>query len=190
METLRRLAGTMLTVCSGIGFGVTAMTGVVAAVVFPTMKELGPSLPAYAAHGGPHWSLAAGMVAERVFNIGFAVTGAALLGAMASVLVLAFTRGRREWPVARLALLFVTTGIFLTHFAWLQPRMDSAAAAYRKAAAAGRADEAAEAKGQFDDMHPIASKLIGGVALSSLALFVASSWTSAAALGRGSAGDA
>jgi uncharacterized membrane protein len=187
METLSRLSSAALTVFSGIVFGITAMTGVVAAVVFPTMRTLGPSLPEYAAYGGPHWSLAAGVVAEKVFVVGFAAAGVALVLALVSGAGVAFTRGRRGWPVARLALLLLTAGIFLTHVAWLRPRMDAAAEEYRVAAAAGRAEGAAEAKSHFDGMHPIASKLIGAVTLSSLALFVASAWSSSAS-GRGRSG--
>lgn len=180
MEAIRRISGVALAIFSGIAFGATAMTGVVAAVVFPTMRSLDPSLPGYAAYSGAHWSLAAGIVAERVFEIGLIVSGVSLVVCLVAIAGVAFTRRAGGWPVVRLALLLITLGIFLTHAAWLAPRMDAAAESYRTAAVAGFAEDAAAAKSQFDGLHPIASKLIGGVTVSSLALFIASAWASSA----------
>ncbi|MFG0259132.1 MAG: hypothetical protein ACF8LK_02175 [Phycisphaerales bacterium JB041] len=176
MNQFARVESTLLVVCAGVAFGVVAMTGVVAAVVFPTVRDLGPVLPDHATYTGPHWSLVAGVVAEGVFRIGFVVVGAALGGALLSVIALAVQRGERRLPVVRLALLVVTLGLFLTHAAWLQPRMDRAATEYRDAAGLGDNAAASEAKARFDAMHPTASKLIGATTIAAPLLFVGSAW--------------
>ena len=177
MNRIARAASTSLIVCAGISFGVMSMTGVVAAVVFPTVRDLGPVLPDHASYTGPHWSLVAGVVAEGVFRIGMVVVGVALFGALLGVLLLAFRRGEQRLPVVRLGLTAVTIGLFLTHAAWLQPRMNAAAAEYRDAASTGNNALAGEAKSRFDSMHPTASRLIGATTVASLLLFVCSAWT-------------
>ena len=93
LSTLTRSLNTLLVVSSGVVFGVLAMTAVVAAVVFPKMRELDPTLPGYPAYDGAHWSLAAGIVAERVFDIGFVIAGVAVAGCIAGVLGLASPAG-------------------------------------------------------------------------------------------------
>jgi len=188
-----RVPAAALTVFSGIAFGVLAMVGVVAAVVFPTMKGLDPTLPGYAGYSGPHWSLAAGVVAERVFTIGFAGAGVALACCVAAVVLLSVSRGAGRLPVGRLALLVIAAGVFLAHVGWLQPRMTEAAREYRAAAARGDEEGAEVAKSQFDAMHPNASRLIMGAALLSLALFIASAWSAGSgsgAVSRGGGGGA
>lgn len=178
MDRVSKLLSTVLVVGSGVAFGVVAMTGVVAAVVFPTVRDLDPTLPGYAGYGGTHWSLAAGVVAERVFRIGFVLTGVALGAALLAVVGLSVRR--RPLPIFRIGLCIVTVGLFLTHVAWLQPRMDDAATNYREAAGAGDDPTAIEAKSRFDALHPTASRLIGATALASLALFAVSAWQASA----------
>ena len=177
---MARIASTGLVVCSGVAFGVTAMTGLVAAVVFPAMRELDPTLGGYAGYDGPHWSLVAGVIAEKVFHVGFVVTGVMLGLSLAAVLGLVVLRRVSGVPIVRLGLVVVTLGLYLTHVGWLQPRMDRAARTYREAASTQQNEVAAAMKSEFDDMHPIASKLIGALALSSFALFTVSAWTASA----------
>lgn len=176
MPRALRVASTSLVLCAGIVFGVVAMTGVFAAVVFPTIHKLDPTLPDFAGYSGPHWSLAAGILAERVFKIGFVVIGIALGGALLSALALLAGRRTEGLPVLRLGLVLLTLGLFVAQIGWLQPRMNDAAGAYRAAAMAGDETAAGEAKEQFDSMHPTASKLLGATALSAFALFGVSAW--------------
>lgn len=180
MNTIARIASTGLVVGSGVAFGVTAMTGVVAAVVFPTMRDLDPTLGGYAGYDGPHWSLAAGVIAEKMFHVGFIVTGLMLGLSLVAVLGLVFLRRMSGVPIVRLGLVVVTLGLFLTHVGWLQPRMDRVSAAYREAASTQQHEVAAEMKAKFDSMHPVASRLVGASALSSLALFLVSAWAASA----------
>lgn len=182
MSTPRRLLETLLIVSSGVVFGVLAMTAVVAAVVFPKMRELDPTLPGFSQYDGAHWSLAAGIIAERVFDIGFVIAGVAVAGCIGGVLGLVFARGGSgasgagRMPIVRLGLTLIVAALFCTHVGWLQRRMDSAAEDYRQAAAAGNNDAAHEAKARFDAMHPTAANLISGSTLAALALFVVSAW--------------
>lgn len=180
MPTLRRWLNTVLVVCSGIVFGVLGMTAVVAAVTFPRMKAMDPVLPAYSGYDGPHWSLAAGWVAEGVFDIGFLIAGLAVAGCVGSVLGLVFARGRWGVPIVRLGLTLVVTALFCTHVGWLQRRMDDAASEYRDAARQGDNQAAHEAKARFDAMHPMASNLISGTTLAALLLFGVSAWQAGA----------
>jgi len=175
METVNWISRIALTVCSGVAFGVLAMTGVVAAVVFPAMRDLDPALPQYSGYSGQHWSLAAGLIAERFFGVGFVAVGVALGVCVAAAGGLVLCRGSSRLPAARLGLLAIAAGVFLTHVAWLQPAMRGAALEYRAAAASGDEIVAREAKARFDALHPYASGLVLGASASSLALFVASS---------------
>lgn len=177
MNGLDKAASTGLVVCAGVTFGVVAMTGVVAAVVFPTMRDLGPTLPEYASYTGPHWPLAAGVIAEKIFQIGFIVVGVALAGAVLALLTAIARNLGRRFPICRAGLLVVTLGLYLTHMGWLQPRMNAAANEYRQAAREGDKDTAAEAKSQFDALHPTASKLVGATTLAALGLFVCAAWS-------------
>ena len=185
MANLVRFLNTVLVVCSGIVFGVLAMTAVVAAVTFPRMKSLDPTLVGYASYDGAHWSLAAGWIAEGVFDIGFLVAGVALAGCIAAVLGLTFVRGRTGMPIVRLGLTLVVAALFCTHVGWLQRRMDVAATEYRDAAARGENPAAAEAKARFDAMHPTASRLISAATLAGLVLFGVSAWQAGARRGDG-----
>jgi len=179
MNGFARAASALLIVGSGSAFAVVAMTGVVAAVVFPTVRDLGPVLPDHAAYTGPHWSLVAGVVAERVFRIGMLIIGFALAGASLGVLGLTIRSPQRRLPIARAGLLIATVGLFLAHAGWLQPRMNRAADAYRAAARVGDNQAAGDAKAEFDAMHPTASRLIGATTIAAFGLFVCAAWAAA-----------
>lgn len=177
MSRTLRAASFTLTVSSGFAFGVLAMTGLFAALIFPTVRDLDPSLPAYVAYDGPHWSLAAGVVAERVFRVGLPVAGIAVLLALLAALVLTARRDTDRFPVARLGLSVVCVALLAAQALWLQPRMNTAAEAYRDAAISGDNTTAQRAKAEFDAMHPTASRLLGSGAIASMALFLCSAWS-------------
>ena len=183
MQFALRLTNTVLIVFSGIAFGVLAMTGVVAGVLFPTMHTLNPTLPAYGAYSGAHWSLAAGIIAERIFDIGFVIVGVSFGICWSSVLVLVFMSRRYGFPVLRLMVLGVVSSIFLFHIGSVQPAMNRAATAYRAAALAGDTERAAQAKARFDALHPTASNLIISSTMGMLALFLFSTWAASGGAG-------
>ena len=180
MANLARLCNTLLVICSGVVFGVLGMTAVVAAITFPRMKSMDPTLPGYGQYDGPHWSLAAGWIAEGVFDIGFVVAGIAIALCIIAVGGLVALRRVSGVPIVRLGLVVVLTALFCTHVGWLQRRMDQAAEEYRSAAASGDNETAAEAKAQFDQLHPTAADLIGAATFAGLALFAVAAWQAGA----------
>ncbi len=172
-----RLANVILVLFSGVAFGVLAMTGLVAGVLFPTMHSLNPSLPAYSQYTGAHWSLAAGVIAERIFDIGFVVVAIAIALCWSAVIVLMLcTKYLGRLPMLRATVLLVTTIVFLFQIGFVGPQMRASGIEYRQAALAGDHATAAKAKARFDSLHPVATNLIISSTMGMLALFVYSSW--------------
>jgi hypothetical protein len=152
------------------------MTGAAAAVIFPAMKGLDPALPAYAAYTGPHWSLAAGQIANRLFIIADTVQFGAMLaaGVTFGLCVLFFGLStRRGTTFARAALLLALVGVLSYHLMILSPRMATNVRLYWDAAAAGDNAGAAGPKAAFDADHPTASRVLGATALLVLGAMVA-----------------
>jgi len=173
----------------GVWCGAVVMTGAAAAVAFPTMKELDPTLPAYAGYPGDHWSLAAGTVMAQVFTLADLVQlVAATLAGMTFLASVAFFRMplRRPVNVLRGALLLATIGVLAFHLFSLAPRMNRAMRAYWDAAAAGNVETADRHKQTFDELHPQASTVLSATAAMTLALTGLGAW-SAASRGSGQA---
>ncbi|MBK7405661.1 MAG: hypothetical protein IPJ41_13815 [Phycisphaerales bacterium] len=57
MNAISRLCRALLVIGAGLTGSTLAMVAAFAAVVFPMMKSLSPSLPDYSAYSGPHWML-------------------------------------------------------------------------------------------------------------------------------------
>lgn len=147
----------------GVWCGALLMTGVAAAVLFPTMRDLDPALPGYAAYPSPHAPIAAGHAAARVFAISDFVQWTAAVFAVGSLFWLLFAErraGERARPVALIgaALVLTASGLTVYQATVLSPRMDRHMRAYWAAAEAGRIDEATRNKAAFDDDHPRASR--------------------------------
>lgn len=163
----------------GVWAGALGMTGAAAAIAFPTMRGLEPTLGVYSAYTEPHWRLAAGHVAARLFFVSDLVQlgCAGLAGATLAALVL----GKRvPWPgrLAAARLLVMTLILALASYRMfiLAPRMDSNLARYREAAAAGRMDDAATSQGAFSADHPTASNVLTGTFVLVMAGLVIGAW--------------
>lgn len=147
----------------GLWAGSLAMAALTAAVAFPTMKRLDPSLPAYQAMPEGHWSIAAGHVANQVLTA--AVWGQVVFAAGALLSFAASGRaGSPRGAVLRAAhglLVLVAAVLVAFHASSLQPRMQQNVRAYWAAAEAGRTDEALGHKNAFDADHPLASRVMG-----------------------------
>lgn len=177
MLSFLRLANVVLVLFSGVAFGVLAMTGLVAGVLFPTMHSLNPTLPAYSQYTGAHWSLAAGIIAERIFDIGFVVVAIAIaLCWSALILLMLCTKYLGRLPLLRATVLLVTTIVFVFQVGMVGPQMRASGVEYRQAALAGDNATADKAKTRFDSLHPVATNLIISSTMGMLALFVYSSW--------------
>ncbi len=161
MKRLPAIAETVHLASLGVWLGALGMTGGVAAVVFPTMESLDPSLPAYAAYDGPHWSLAAGALMARVFTISDIV---ALVAASAALVTFAlraaggFHLGRVATAL-RAAALLAAIGLLSWWLFLLAPEMDSQLKAYWAAAEAGRNEIAETHRSAFAEAHPLASNI-------------------------------
>ncbi|MBL8747250.1 MAG: hypothetical protein JNK58_12955 [Phycisphaerae bacterium] len=157
----------------GLWIGTLVMAGLTAAIAFPTMKRLDPSLPGFpAAAAGDHWSIAAGHIANPVLTVG--VCTQAVLAVLA-IVTLFRAAGARGWQTyARRACVVLASVLAMLLFALVVGKMRPAIAEYWHAAQAGDAAAARERKAHFDAMHPSSSRLMGAtVALASVALVLA-----------------
>ena len=66
--TSRPFASRLVLAAIALWLGVLLVSGLTAAVAFPTMKPLAPQLPDYAAVSD-HWKITAGAIANRVFTV-------------------------------------------------------------------------------------------------------------------------
>ncbi|MCW5775702.1 MAG: hypothetical protein KIS87_04570 [Phycisphaeraceae bacterium] len=161
MSPLRRAVESVHLATLGLWLGILIATGAAAALVFPAMKALDPALPAYAAFDRPHWTLAAGHVAERYFRASdvaqVALAGIAWLTLPIAAAVFGLRRGL---PIVRIGLV----GALSVSLAWqllsLRPRMDLHLSAYRAAAIAGESELAEEERAAFAALHPAASSVM------------------------------
>jgi hypothetical protein len=179
----RRALESIHLVALGLWLGVLVMSGVTAAVIFPTVHALNPTLPAYAAYTGPHWSLAAGQVAARVFTIADAISlvcGLVGTGTLGLLLIYRALPGRSAATALRVLGISVAMVFLGYQLLILGPAMQREVAAYWSAAGAGDNATAATFKAAFDAHHPVARNVM---ALSALSVFVAllgGAWSAAA----------
>jgi hypothetical protein len=163
-----------------IWLGVVLATGAAAALIFPTMKQLQPRLPGFAAYTGEHWPIAGGKIANTLFFLADIVQFFCAITSVVSLLLLAIVwKLPRTRPATLLrgfalgiALASVGGGLIV-----LAPAMNAALQAYWKAAEAGNLDEAALHKQAFDENHPLASSLLMLTAASVFIALVAGIWS-------------
>ena len=138
------------------------VSGLTAAIAFPTMKPLAPQLPDYAAVSD-HWKIAAGAIANRVFTVaGWAQCALAALTMFS--LAAHLSRAARHWLNTTRLLVTLAAALLQGYLSFLLvPRMNRTLAAFMDAARA--ADPLADAiRRTFDGDHPLASNLISALA--------------------------
>lgn len=188
MSTFRATLQTINVAALGIWVGSIVMTGAAAALTFPAVKALGPTLPSHATYTGEHWLIVAGTVAARFFLasdiISFACACIAIITLAALVAPRLFT-SRPSTPAAspgntllwlRILTLSLLCAILCYHLLVFSPGLNAELKAYWTAAAAGQNDLALKHKAAFDALHPQASRLIGTLALAGLAALIAAAW--------------
>ncbi|MEM0915299.1 MAG: hypothetical protein AAGK09_11900 [Planctomycetota bacterium] len=174
MPPLRRFLEVVHMTAAGLWLGVAVGTGAAAAILFPTLKELEPTLATYPDYTGEHWRLAAGHVAARLFAFSDVVGFFCLMLAGLTLCIIAATR--QVWiqtpriTLARLsslglAILASGYNIFI-----LAPRMNGNLDDYWTAAAAGDNEAALAAQQAFMADHTPASNTMAAVAIAALAL--------------------
>ncbi len=159
--------------------GAVAMSGVVAAIVFPLMRKLEPTLGAYPDYRGDHALLAGGRVASSVFftvdMIQF-VCACLALGTLVLLVTMGYslnTLGR----VFRVIFLCMTLALLSYHIFFFMPGLQETLAGYWHFAKQGDTARADAFKDRFLESHAMASRVLGALTLMVLVNIVLSVWT-------------
>lgn len=173
-----RMSETAHTLALAVWLGMIGTAAVAAAVIFPQMRDLEPSLAGYPNYTGEHWMLAAGKIANRIFMIGDTVQ--AITAGIAGLTLAVALVARRFSPFGvaaglRLLGILVAFGALSYQLGSLRPEMRRELDNYWLAAEEGRNEEAQQHQARFRELHPAASRsmaIAGGGVLVSLAAAV------------------
>lgn len=177
MTRVLRACESVHIIALAVWLGALVMGGVVAALVFPAMRALDPQLPEYAGYSGPHWRIAAGQFAARVFRASDVmqyVCAAVLLVALAGMWWFRPRDARAPW--GRTALALVAWTLLGYHAFVLSPRMQPSMLRYWAAAKAGDIESAQMFQEAFESDHPAASRLLTATAVTVLLSLGGSAW--------------
>lgn len=169
---------TLHAAAAGMWIGSVGMVGTLAAIAFPTMKKLNPTVPEFAAVGD-HWKIAAGTVANKMFVVADSVSLACCLICLATLglgLAIRVKRGRDHarsalWIFRTLAMT-VAAGCLAYQLFILAPRMAENIHTFWDAARAGDVPKANAAQAAFDADHPTASNVIFAMFGAAIALLI------------------
>jgi hypothetical protein len=179
MNTSRPFLRATHTFFLGLWFGSLVMTGIAAAIIFPTVKHLQPQVPAYASYRGEHWLLLAGKVAERIFTAADIVQFVCACVAVGAFLVMA-AKTPEGWRTPERALRVTLLVAALTTLAYqilvLGPRMHLNLTEFWNAAGAGQQANADRFQAAFDADHPTASTVLGITVALVGAAFALAAW--------------
>lgn len=155
--------------------------GLSAALIFPQMKTLQPTLPDFAHYPGEHWKIAGGMVANHIFLIvdyiqltcaliAFLTLGLTLIAANKSPI-------KRKPPLAgaRIILLTIACALLCYQLFILAPRMAVHINDFWTAARDGNQPVADAAQAAFDADHPTSRTLLTSIAACVLLMLFTSS---------------
>lgn len=176
MARLRTLADILQTLGLAIWLGSVVGAGAAAATIFPTMKSLAPSLPAYSAYTGEHWLIAGGAVANRLFVLTDAVQlpcAVLALGSFAFTLSTRRSAGNRAALLLQTGAMSVATVALAYHLLVLAPRLAKNLAKFWESARAGDNPAALAFRSAFDADHPTASRVLAVIAASVLLALLA-----------------
>lgn len=176
---LCRLAQSVHLAALGVWCGVVAGAGIAAAIIFPTVRDMDPTLGAYPDYTGDHASLAAGRLAGRIFLVSDTVQFVCGFLVLASLIAMLLTGYALRTPlrVVRSVLTLATLGLLSYHLTLLMPEMAGHLSAYWDAAAQGRTDTAEEARRAFMSMHGHAAGVLQGLTLATLACLLLAGFT-------------
>jgi len=178
-STIARLAQIVHLVSLSVWLGSVAMSGVVAAIVFPLMRKLEPTLGAYPSYDGDHALLAGGRVASSVFlavdTIQFVCAGLALL-----TLIVAIASGYAIDTIGRLlriCVLCATLALLSYHLFIFMPEQMQSLRGYWDMAAIGETAQADVFKDKFLASHDASSRLLGSLTIAVLVNLILAGWT-------------
>ena len=158
-------------VALGLAAGAVVTIGVVAAIAFPTMRDLNPTLPGLEGLDD-HWMLAAGMILTQGFNATSTIVGVCLaVASIAFVSEVFFApRPRQKLALAlRLITLLALLAVFAHNWGVVQPRMNTNFQNLFASARSGDFDAARTFRAAFDADHPAAGRELGAIAILSFA---------------------
>lgn len=139
-----------------------AGAGLAAAIAFPSLKSLQPTLPGFPGMVPDHWMIAGGHVGRPAFMI---ADRASLLAAAVAVVTLAIVtrlgRVHGAWLAVRWVCVGGAASLAVFNGLFLAPRMDDHLVAYWEAAKAGDVERAARDRALFTADHPTASRILG-----------------------------
>jgi hypothetical protein len=164
VKTPRAIAESVLIASLSLWLGALVMSGATAAIIFPTMKGLNPSLPGITLDQTEHWLFAAGRVANRVFELAAIFEVACAVVAVSTFVGLLSRRVgpmTRTAAIARVLTLAAACGVLAYNVGVLAPRMRQNLDAYWSAAQSGDAAAAHTSRSAFDADHPVASRTLG-----------------------------
>ncbi|MBX3360885.1 MAG: hypothetical protein KF912_08535 [Phycisphaeraceae bacterium] len=169
-------------IAMGLWVGSLGMAGAAAAIIFPTMKTLEPTLGAYPLYTEPHWRLAAGHVAAQLFFVSDIVQ--LICAPLAGIaLVLLVLQRRVPWPsrliAGRLVVLTLLMALLSYRFFLLAPRMDRELSLYRAAASEGEMAAAETHLIAFNADHPTASRVMTATIVMALTGLSLGAWSAA-----------
>jgi hypothetical protein len=180
MSRSRRITESVHIAALGVWLGALLLAGTAAAMTFPVLKDLNPSLPRFARYDGPHWLLAGGHVVQRVF-LALDLAQFVCVVVAGATLTLALVRQglslRRGTTFVRIALLLALVAILSYRLGFLEPRMQGTLREYWAAAEAGNNAAAAGLKEAFDQGHPVERTLLTVTAGLVLASIIAAVWS-------------
>jgi len=166
-HALSRIAQIVHLLALSVWLGAVGMSGVVAAIVFPLMRELEPTLGAYPNYEGDHALLAAGRVASKVFfavdTIQF-VCGTIALATIVLLVVCGYSLNTLA-RVLRVIVLCMTLAVLSYHLLLFMPGLMQMLQGYWDNAAMGNTDVADRFKDEFLAQHSKASNILGALAL-------------------------
>jgi len=180
----RRLFESLHIAGSGVWLGALTMTAVTAAVAFPTMKALAPSLPQFKTDPAQHGIIAAGHVMQRVFlacDVTQFICGMLCFVGLGGLLATTHAgRGNRLVMLLRTISTAAALMLLSYHLLMHAPRMNENLRAYWDAALTGEAEAAAQFKSAFDADHPTASRVLGATGVSVFFALLTGCWAATA----------
>ncbi len=165
--SLIRVAQIVHLLALSVWLGGVSMSGVVAAIVFPTMRQLDPTLGAYPEYQGDHALLGAGRIASRVFFTMDAVQficACVALGTIAFMVAMGYSLNTL-WRVLRVIVLCATMGLLSYYIFIFMNAQTRTLNAYWEFAAAGDTQQADQFKDLFLQSHGSASRILGAIAI-------------------------
>ncbi len=174
-----RIAQITHLVALSIWLGSVAMSGVVAAIVFPQMRTLEPTLASYPDYEGDHSLLAGGLIASKVFLavdfIQFVCAALALL--TLSIMIFAGYQINTIARLLRLMVLCATLALLSYHLFLFMPQLTLTLTGYWDFAAAGDTAQADQFKDRFLESHSSASRILATLTIAVLINLILAGWT-------------